>query len=47
VYEPLFQGSIELLKDRSDEELQVMIDFLERGREMVEKEIEQLERKAD
>ena len=47
LYEPLFQGSIELLKDRSDEELQVMIDFLERGREMVEKEIEQLERKAD
>lgn len=47
LYEPLFQGSIELLKDRTDEELQVMIDFLERGREMVEKEIEQLERKAD
>jgi hypothetical protein len=47
LYEPLFQGSIELLKDRTDKELQVMIDFLERGREMVEKEIEQLERKAD
>ena len=47
LYEPLFQGSVELLKGRSDEELQAMIDFLERGREMVEKELEKLEREAE
>jgi len=44
LYEPLFNGSVELLKERTDEELLLMIDFLERGREMVEKELEKLER---
>jgi DNA-binding MarR family transcriptional regulator len=43
-YDPLFHGTVELLKERTDEELQMMIDFLERGREMVEKELEKLER---
>jgi hypothetical protein len=47
MYEPLFQGSVELLKGRSDKELQAMIDFLERGREMVEKELDKLEREAE
>jgi DNA-binding MarR family transcriptional regulator len=44
LYDPLFQGSVELLKERTDRELQVMIDFLERGHEMVELELEKLER---
>jgi len=44
LYEPLFNSSVELLKERTDEELLLMIDFLERGREMVEKELEKLER---
>jgi len=44
LYEPLFNGSVELLKERTDEELLLMIDFLERGREMVEKELAKLER---
>jgi DNA-binding MarR family transcriptional regulator len=43
LYEPLFLGSVELLKERTDQELEVMIDFLERGREMVERELERLE----
>jgi DNA-binding MarR family transcriptional regulator len=44
LYEPLFQGSVELLEERTDEELLLMIDFLERGREMVERELAKLER---
>ena len=44
LYEPLFHGSVELLKERTDHELEVMIDFLERGRQMVEMELEKLER---
>jgi DNA-binding MarR family transcriptional regulator len=44
LYDPLFHGSVELLKERTDRELQVMIDFLERGHEMVELELEKLER---
>jgi DNA-binding MarR family transcriptional regulator len=43
LYEPLFLGSVELLKERTDQQLEVMIDFLERGREMVERELERLE----
>lgn len=46
LYEPLFLGSVELLKERTDKELLVMIDFLERGREMVEKELERLENES-
>jgi DNA-binding MarR family transcriptional regulator len=43
-YEPLFHGTVRLLQERSDEELAWMIDFLERGRELVEHELEKLER---
>jgi DNA-binding MarR family transcriptional regulator len=44
LYEPLFHGSVELLKERTDQELLAMIDFLERGREMVEQELAKLDR---
>jgi DNA-binding MarR family transcriptional regulator len=46
-YEALFHGTVRLLENRTDAELELMIDFLEQGRDMVERELEQLERAAD
>ena len=43
LYDPLFQGSIKLLEGRTEKELEMMIEFLERGHEMVERELEKLE----
>jgi DNA-binding MarR family transcriptional regulator len=42
-YEPLFHGTVRLLEGRTDEELELIIDFLVQGREMVERELEKLE----
>ncbi len=42
-YEPLYHGTVRLLENHSDEEIELMIDFLEKGREMVERELERLE----
>jgi DNA-binding MarR family transcriptional regulator len=42
-YEPLYHGTVRLLEGHSDEEIELMIDFLEKGREMVEQELERLE----
>jgi DNA-binding MarR family transcriptional regulator len=44
LYDPLFHGSMKLLEGRTEKELETMIEFLERGREMVERELEKLER---
>jgi hypothetical protein len=38
---------VQLLENRTDAELELMIDFLEQGRDVVERELEQLERAAD
>jgi DNA-binding MarR family transcriptional regulator len=43
-YEPLFHGTVRLLENHTDDELELMIDFLVKGREMVEQELEKLER---
>ena len=42
-YEPLYHGTVRLLENHSDEEIELMIEFLEKGREMVEEELERLE----
>jgi DNA-binding MarR family transcriptional regulator len=42
-YEPLYHGTVRLLENHSDEEIELMIDFLVKGREMVEQELERLE----
>jgi DNA-binding MarR family transcriptional regulator len=42
-YEPLYHGTVRLLEGHSDGEIELMIDFLEKGREMVEQELERLE----
>jgi DNA-binding MarR family transcriptional regulator len=42
-YEPLFHGTVRLLEGRTDEELELIIDFLVQGREVVERELEKLE----
>jgi DNA-binding MarR family transcriptional regulator len=42
-YEPLYHGTVRLLENHSDEEIELMIEFLEKGREMVEQELERLE----
>ncbi len=42
-YAPLYHGSVRLLEGRTDEELELMIDFLERGTAMVEEELAKLE----
>jgi DNA-binding MarR family transcriptional regulator len=42
-YEPLYYGTVRLLEDHSDNDIELMIDFLEKGREMVEQELERLE----
>ena len=42
-YAPLFEGTIRLLENRTDQELELMIDFIEKGREMVEHELLKLE----
>jgi DNA-binding MarR family transcriptional regulator len=44
-YQPLYEGTLRLLAHHSDREIEAMIDFLEQGREMVERELERLERK--
>jgi DNA-binding MarR family transcriptional regulator len=46
-YEPLFHGTAKLLEAHSDEELAAMIEFMEQGREMVERELARLEDSAD
>jgi len=46
-YEALFHGTVQLLENRTDAELELMIDFLEQGRELVERELEKLERAAE
>jgi DNA-binding MarR family transcriptional regulator len=45
-YLPLYEGTVRLLAERSDEEIEAMIDFLERGREMVEHELLRLEEES-
>ena len=45
-YEALFHGTVQLLENRTDA-LELMIDFLEQGRELVERELEKLERAAE
>ena len=45
-YEPLYLETVRLLEGRSDEEIEQMIEFLERGTAMVEAELEKLERGA-
>jgi DNA-binding MarR family transcriptional regulator len=42
-YGPLFHGTVRLLEQRSDEELEAMIEFLEQGRAMVEQELAKFE----
>lgn len=42
-YEPLYHGTVGLLENHSDADIELMIDFLEKGREMVEQELERLE----
>src|SRR5919201_2872445 len=42
-YQALFEGTSRLLEPRSDEELVTMIEFLEQGRELVERELRRLE----
>jgi DNA-binding MarR family transcriptional regulator len=42
-YEPLFHGTVRLLENHTDQELELIIDFLVKGREMVERELEKLE----
>jgi DNA-binding MarR family transcriptional regulator len=42
-YQALFEGTGRLLESRTDEEIAAMIDFLEQGREMVERELKRLE----
>ena len=42
-YAPLFHGTAQLLESYSDEELAAMIEFMEQGREMVERELARLE----
>jgi DNA-binding MarR family transcriptional regulator len=43
-YQPLYEGTVRLLASHSDAELLAMIEFLEQGRELVERELERLER---
>jgi DNA-binding MarR family transcriptional regulator len=42
-YMPLLEETVRLLEDHTDEEVALMIDFLERGREMVEEQLARLE----
>ena len=42
-YMPLFHGTAELLAGYSDEQLLSMIEFMEQGRAMVERELQRLE----
>jgi DNA-binding MarR family transcriptional regulator len=42
-YQSLFEGTARILEQRSDEEIEAMIDFLEQGRAMVERELARLE----
>jgi DNA-binding MarR family transcriptional regulator len=42
-YAPLFQGTLELCDAYSDEQLELMVGFLRRGREMAERELAKLE----
>jgi DNA-binding MarR family transcriptional regulator len=45
-YEPLYYGTLRLLEPHSDEQIQAMIDILERGRELVEAELARMEAEA-
>lgn len=42
-YAPLFHGTTTLLESHSDEELLAMIEFMEQGRAMVERELRRME----
>jgi len=42
-YAPLFHGTAALLEVHSDDELLSMIEFMEQGREMVERELRRME----
>jgi DNA-binding MarR family transcriptional regulator len=44
-YEPLYRGSLRLYEDYSDAQLRAMLDYLQRGREMVERELAALEQR--
>jgi DNA-binding MarR family transcriptional regulator len=46
-YLPLYEGTMRLLEGRSDEELLALTEFLEQGRELLERELERLERGQD
>jgi DNA-binding MarR family transcriptional regulator len=45
-YAPLFYGTAKLLEAHTDEELLAMIEFMEQGRAMVERELRRLESEA-
>jgi DNA-binding MarR family transcriptional regulator len=45
-YAPLFHGTARLLEGYSDEELAALIEFMEQGREMVERELQRLEQEV-
>jgi DNA-binding MarR family transcriptional regulator len=44
-YEPLFKGTTRLLENHTAAELELMINFLEKGRELVEQELRKLEQR--
>jgi DNA-binding MarR family transcriptional regulator len=44
-YAPLFEGTLQLVEGRSDRELERMIDLMEKGTALVERELEKLERR--
>jgi DNA-binding MarR family transcriptional regulator len=46
-YGPLLHGTVRLLENHTDEELELIVDFLVKGREMVERELDRLERAAE
>jgi len=46
LYAPLYSGTMRLLEERSDDQIEQMIEFLERGTAMVETELAKLEREA-
>ena len=43
-YEALFEGTVELTKGYTNRDLERMIEFLERGKQMVEEELRRLEK---
>jgi DNA-binding MarR family transcriptional regulator len=43
-YQPMMQWTVQMLEAFTDEQIQLMIDFLEQGREMVDRELARLDR---